>query len=145
MLRISALALAVLLSGSAGFAAAQVPPGIDLAKLEANATRRWPQPVLVSDLAGIRALDGRLGRLGVTDRVVRFGDGSLNIVIRYGGWFGLGARLIALPLAGIAMLGRQVVVMDISAEQLDAWPTFDEKSGVPLPGGDVVKVALTKN
>ena len=120
-------------------------PQVDLAKLEAAAARRFPQPVLVSDLAGIPVLDGKLGRLGVTDQVVRLPDGTARIVIRYGGLFGIGGRLIALPLAGIAMLGRQVVVMDIAAEQLGAWPTWTPAGAQPLPPGDSVKVGLTKN
>jgi hypothetical protein len=138
----TALALLLVATTTAG---AQPAPPVDLARLEANAARRWPQPVLVSDLAGIPVLDGRLGRLGVTDRVVGSSEGAPRVVIRYGGWLGFGARPIALPLAGIAMLGRQVVVMDISREQLDAWPTFADKDGVALPGSDVVKVGLTKN
>ncbi|MGA0532771.1 hypothetical protein [Hansschlegelia sp. KR7-227] len=119
-------------------------PPVDFARLEANAARRFPQPVLISDLVGIPVLDGRLGRLGVTEQVVRSG-GAPTIVIRYGGWFGFGGRPIALPLAGVAMLGRQVVVMDISPEQLEAWPTFEDGDAAPLAGGDVVKVGLTKN
>lgn len=120
-------------------------PQVDLAKLEAAAGRRFPQPVRVSDLAGIPVLDGRLGRLGATEQVVRLPDGAVKIVIRYGGLFGFGGRSIALPLAGVAMLGRQVVVMDISAEQLDGWPTWTPTGGQPLPAADTVKVGLTKN
>lgn len=126
-------------------ATAVAAPPVDVAKLEAMALRRFPQPVLVSDLAGIPVLDDRLGRLGTTGEVVRGKDGATTIVIRYGGVLGFGARRIALPLAGVAMLGRQVVVMDITAEQLDAWPTWTGADAQPLPGTDVVKVGLTKN
>lgn len=139
-LALAAAALASVLSG-----AASAQPAVDFAKLEANALRRWPQPVLVSDLADIPVLDGRLGRLGTTRQVVRTPDGGLRIVIDYGGVLGFGARPIALPLAGIAMLGRQVVVMDIAPEQLDAWPTWSPADAQPLAGTDLVKVGLTKN
>lgn len=126
-------------------AAAQPTTPVDVAKLEANAARRFPQPVLVSDLVDIPVLDGRLGRLGQTEKAIRARDGALQIVIRHGGLFGFGGRRIALPIAGIAMLGRQVVVMDITPEQLDAWPAWAAADGTPLPSGDKVKVALTKN
>ncbi len=126
-------------------AAAQSTPPVDLAALEANAARRWPQPVRVADLSGIPVLDGRLGKLGVTERVIRSKTGPARVVVRYGGWLGFGGRSIALPLAGLAMLGRQVVVMDISPEQLEAWPIFEDHGDAALPGDDVVKIGLTKN
>lgn len=141
---LSVLACAAILA-AAGVSAFAQAPAVDLAKLDAMAARRFPQPVLVSDLAGIPVFDGTLGRLGTTEKVVRLPNGTANIVIRYGGLFGFGGRSLALPLSGIAMLGRQVVVMDIAKDQLDAWPTWTPSGAQPLPPGDTVKVGLTKN
>ena len=122
--------------------------------LEQSAARRFPQPVRVGTLLDRQVLQPLESQptLGWIQAVVRRPDGGIAVVMSFGSLLGrvtwpvgaLFARLIAVPIDGMALVGQDMVVLDFTPAQLSALPTFDPKGSTPLPASDVIMVALAK-
>lgn len=126
-------------------ALAQTPKPSDMPPAVA-AARRFPQPVRVGDLhdrAVLQPLESKpvLGRVA---GVVQRADGTVDVVVQYGGLFGFGRRPIAVPLDAMALLGAEMEILDLTPKQLDALPTFDAAGTTPLPLDSTIKVALAR-
>jgi hypothetical protein len=130
-----------LLAVSAIFGQEPAPPGADL---RAFAAKRFPQPVRVGDLIDRRVLQPLESRpiLGHVDEVIRDGAGQLAIVVKYGGFFGFGARLIAVPADAIVLLGNELEILDFSPQQLDAFPTFHGIGASTLAHSEEIRLGL---
>jgi hypothetical protein len=118
---------------------------------EEKMNRRFPQPVKVGDLIGLPLLDYQDSTIGFIRQVIRTPDGKLHLVFPYGRWFGWvraggpfdwNRRLIAVPLEVVAILGRQVNILDMSREDLDQLPDFLAGQSQPLSAGDSIKIAI---
>ena len=140
----TAAAVAVVaLAASAGAQAQQSAPGMPLAEM---AARRFPQPVRVGDLLRRTVLEPKESqpRLGRVQGVVRRPDGSVAVVVAYGGLLGFGARPIAVPVEAVALLGEYVQVVGFTPDQLDAFATFDGAGAMPLPSDSTIRVGLAR-
>jgi hypothetical protein len=120
-------------------------PGVSAASLAERAARRFPQPVRVGDLIGRQVLEPTeaqhvLGRVGA---VVREKDGSLDMIVRFGGVLGFGTRPIAVPIEAVGLLGEYVAVVDFTPEQLAGFSTASEP-GPPLAPNEIIRVGLVK-
>ena len=140
-LRLSVIALAVLVSTAAVSEAAVAPP-----TLAEKAARRYPQPVRVGDLIGRQVLQPVpaqhvLGRVAAIDQNAR---GGIDILIRFGGFLGFGTRLIAVPVEAVALLGEHLAVLDFTPEQLREFPTVSEAGERALAPDTSIRVGLTK-
>ena len=115
----------------AGPAWAQPAPAIDIPALAAAANRRFPQPVRVGDLLGKDVVEPVEAQpvLGHVAAVTRRADGGLNMVIRYGGVFGVGEHPIAVPVEAMALIGPYLTVEGFTPDQLDRFPP----AGLPAP------------
>ena len=116
------------------------------AALAEAAARRFPQPVRVGDLLG-RTLQKQAESqdlLGHVHQVVRAADGTTSIVVDYGGTFGLGGRLIAVPVDAMVVVGRVVEIVGLKPEQVQALPTYVPGSDKPLAASEIIKVGLGK-
>jgi len=134
--------LAVWLSASQHVDAQQpAPPDADLA---AFAARRMPQPVRVGDLIGRTVLQPVESRvvLGHVTGVIRLGKDQIAIVMIYGGFFGFGGRIIAVPADAMVLLGTELEVLDFTPEKLNGFATFDSSGSVPLAADDVIRMGL---
>ncbi len=60
--------------------------------------RRFPQPVRVGDLIGLPVLDDGSRTLGLVREVVRTPGNKIELIVAYCGWFGWGARPVAVPI-----------------------------------------------
>lgn len=149
MRRVS-LACLILLS-MAGSAVAQSttpggmppPPGMTLA---ASAAMRFPQPVRVGDLIHrdvIEPVESQ-NRLGTVRQVVRGHDGTVAVVINYGGFLGFATRPIAVPIDAMVLLGQDMEVVAYTPRQLKAFPTFAADGTTPVPPDTILKVGLAK-
>ena len=116
------------------------PPGSDQA---AFAAKRFPQPVRVGDLIHRTVLEPTESRsiLGQVELVVRLSDGTNAIIIKYGGFWGLGGRDIAVPLNTMVLLGAEVEVLDLTPEQLRGFPNYDG-TGVELGADEIIHMGL---
>jgi hypothetical protein len=134
-----------------GFALAQSPapggmpppPGMSLTE---SAAMRFPQPVRVGDLLHRDVLQPVESQdiLGRVRQVVRDTSGTILVVIEFGGFFGLGARPIAVPVDAMVLLGQDMEVVAFTPEQLRQFPTFSAVGTSPLSDDAVIRVGLAK-
>jgi hypothetical protein len=125
----------------AALAQEPAPPGSDL---KAFAAKRFPQPVRVGDLIQRPVLEPLESRplLGHVVEVVRLADNELAIVIKYGGFWGLGGRDIAVPAQGMVLLGQELEVLDFTPQTLQSWPTFRADAAMVLGPDEVIHLGL---
>ena len=114
-----------------------------------TAKARFPQPVRVGDLGGRTVLEPREDQpvLGHVAGLVRKDGGDDLVLIELGGWLGLGwfgTRVVPVPVGAVALLGEYVALMDLTPEQLDALPTFEPASAVPIPPDETIRVGIVR-
>ena len=121
------------------------PPGTDLAR---SAGMRFPQPVRVSSLLSEEVQEPSESHvvLGSVQSLVREANGQVDVVVRYGGWFGsrFGARPIAVPLDAMVVVGAVMEIVAFRPPQLRRFPTFSPAGTTPLPPDAMVRVGLAK-
>jgi hypothetical protein len=147
--------MAVMLPASASdrrydIAQAMVPPtGTDDAAhpmpMQDRMSRRFPQPVRVSDLIGLPLLDDSMSTIGRVRQVVRTPQNRIELIVAYGGWFGLGARLVAVPIEVVGIEGRQLASLDMSDSDYAAAPTWQGDDATVLPQDATIRIALARN
>ena len=120
-----------------------MPPGMSL---EASAALRFPQDVRAGDLIGRDVLQPVESQnvLGHVRFLVRDGNGQVMVVVAYGGFLGIGGRLIAVPIDAMVLLGQDVEVAAYTPKQLRRFSTFAESGTVPIPADAVLRVGLAK-
>lgn len=128
-------------------------PGNGTVSPEETMRRRYPQPVRVGDLIGLPLLDWEDSTIGYIHQVVRTPAGKIQLVVPYSPWFGwartvcaLGwcRRPVAVPLETVAILARQVDLLDIDRAQLDAAPTFDPARATDIGADETITIAITR-
>jgi len=136
----TALLMLACFAGMDSRAQEPAPAGVDLA---AFAAKRFPQPVRAGDLIHRTVLQPTESRivLGHVLRVVRFEDGNLKIVVKYGGALGLGGRDIAVPIDAMVLLGEELEILDFTPEQLREFPTYGG-AGRALGADEVIHMGL---
>jgi len=119
------------------------PPGMSLAE---SAAMRFPQPVRVGDLIGrevLRPVESQ-DVLGRVRRVVRSQNGQIKVVVEFGGFLGVGARPIAVPVDAMVLLGQDMEIVAFTPQQLRQFPTFSPTSTTDVANDAIVKVGLAK-
>jgi hypothetical protein len=120
---------------------------------EERMRRRFPQPIRAGDLIGLPVLDWQDSTIGYIRDVVRTPAGKIQLVVPYGRWLGWARtecllswcrRPVAVALETVAILGRQVGVLDMTREEFDAAPTFQPTQASPIPHDDTFAIAITR-
>ena len=129
------------------------------AEMDQRATRRFPQPARVGDLVGRALLQPTEAQpvLGRVTGLVRRGDGATAVIVRLDGrlglsglglrwinWAGFGARLVAVPIEAVALLGEHVALVDLTPERLQALPTFAPDAAPAIGPDETVRVGLVR-
>jgi hypothetical protein len=139
-----------------GFAVAQanIPPtGMgdqDMAMAAANMAaeermkRRYPQPIRVGALIGARVSDNDSRTIGFVRHVVRTPQDKIALIVDYGGWFGWGARPVAVPIAVLGVFGREVASLDMPRSDYAGAPTWQSNGDAVLPRDDTIRIALAR-
>ena len=119
------------------------PSGMSLAD---SAAMRFPQPVRVGDLLHRYVLQPVESQrvLGTVQQIVRENDGTLKVVMDYGGFLGFGTRPIAVPVDATVLVGEVIEVVAFTPAQLAAFPTYVIVAGTQLSADSVIKVGLAK-
>ena len=119
------------------------PPGMSL---EQSNAMRFPQPVRVGQLLGRLVLQPVESQtvLGHVRAVVRDTKGQILVVISFGGFLGVGSRLIAVPLDAMVLVGEVMEVAAYTPSQLRGFATFAAPGTTPVAADTVVKVGLAK-
>lgn len=136
---------------------ASAPPGDEKSEKdvtpEEKMRRRFPQPVRVGFLIGLPVLDWDDSTIGFIQQVVRTPQGKIQLVVPYYsrlGWVRNGGPLdrwrrpVAVPIETVAILARQVDVLDMSRQEFDAAPTFAPSNATPLAADERIQIAITR-
>ena len=111
---------------------------------EEKMAMRFPQPVRVPYLVGLPMLDENNATLGHVQSVVRSHEGKIKLVVDYGGLFGFGSRLVAVPIEVCVMLGRQVAAFDMPRAEFDVAPTWYGSGATALGPDETIQVAIER-
>jgi hypothetical protein len=119
-------------------------------EIERRYLARYPQPAKVSHLVGLPVLDQRDSTIGYVERVVRGKDGRIQLIVPYAPWFGWAKaglmdrfrRPVAVPLETVAILGRQIDVIEITRADFDKAPSWIADQVQQLAPDETVKIAL---
>jgi hypothetical protein len=110
--------------------------------MEERMRRRFPQPVRVGDLIGLPVLDDDDSTIGFVRQVARTPQDKIKLIVSYGGWFGWGTRPVAVPIAAVAILGRELASLDMPPSEYKAAPTWQGADATALPDDATILVAL---
>jgi hypothetical protein len=135
-------------AGPAGWTMAQahtqeVTPGLiekDSAPQERTDDPR-AQSVRVADLLGLPIRDENSSTMGHIRAVVRTQEGKIQLLMPLGGLFGFGERLVPIPIEAVAMLGRQVRVVDMPRDRFQKTPTWYGSNSEALADSETVRIA----
>ena len=116
----------------------------DMAEAE-RMRRRFPQPVRVGALIGLPVLDNDARTLGYVREVVRTPQNKIKLIISYGGVFGWGVRLVAVPIEVVGIEGRQIASLDMPPGEYATAPTWRAADDMAVPDGDMISIALARN
>jgi hypothetical protein len=119
------------------------PPGVSLAEA---ASRRFPQPVRVGDLLDRQVLQPLESQptLGWVHTIVRQHDGTIEVVVDYGGRFRFLNRPIAVPVDAMVLLGPYMEIVDFTPVQLDQFQTFDGAGTTVVSPDTIIHVGLAR-
>jgi hypothetical protein len=106
--------------------------------------RRWPQNVRVGDLLGLPLIDYDNRILGRVQQVVRTHDGKIVLVTTYGSWLGWGGRTVGVPLETVAILGRQIGVLDIDRKDFPSLPTWQGTGATGISPDETIRIAIAR-
>ena len=143
------VALACILLNTAAMAQSHTPGGMPPPSgmsLARSTAMRFPQPVRVGELLHrtvLRPVEAQTV-LGRVDRLVRDPQGTIDVVVDYGGFLGFGRRPIAVPLDATVLLGAVMEIVAYTPRQLRHLPTFDPAGTTPLTADTIVMVGLAK-
>jgi hypothetical protein len=111
---------------------------------EEKMRRRFPQPVRVGDLIGLPLLDWDDSTIGYVRHVVRTPEGKIQLIVNQGRLFGWGGRLVQVPIEAVAILARQLDLLDISVEDFRAAPAWSAATTQPIPSDDMIRIAISR-
>ena len=131
-------------AGGAPHANTQTGPADDDLTPAERMAERFPQKVRVGDLIGLPLLDFDDRTLGYVREVARTPEGGIVLVVPVGGWFGHGGRPVAVPIETVAILGRQIALLDIPRAELPQRATWATKDGSPVAGSEIIRIAITR-
>lgn len=105
--------------------------------------RRFPQPVRVGDLIGLRVLDDNDVTIGIVRHVARTTEGKVLLIVAHTGPLGWGGRLVSVPLEAVAIFGRQLASLDMKPTEYASAATWTTGSAELLRPDEKILVGLT--
>ena len=107
---------------------------------------KYAQPIRVGDLARryVIAPTPEQAVLGTVAPVAaaRSADGSVFVIIDWGGLFGFGTTRVAVPLEEVAALGEHVALVAMPQPQLSALRRYSEAEFTPLPADLRIQIMI---
>ena len=111
---------------------------------EERMRRRFPHPVRVGDLIGLRVLDYNDVTIGVVRHVERTVEGKIQLIVAHTGPLGLGGRLVSVPIEAVAIFGRQLASLDMKPEEYASAATWTTGATELLGIEERILIGLTK-
>jgi sporulation protein YlmC with PRC-barrel domain len=90
------------------------------------------QAITASDLEGKAVVNEAGEQIGEVSNIVEStADGKMYVVIDQGGFMGVGEKRVALSLEGLTMQGDQILVPQLSQQEIEALPEFQASDQFP--------------
>jgi hypothetical protein len=109
---------------------------------------RFPQPVKVGDLIGLPVLDYFDATIGYVRSVVRTPAGKIQLVVTQGGWPAgwstWRSRLVPVPIEVVAILGRQIVALEMSRDEFASARTWSNADGQAIAPNEMIRIAISR-
>jgi hypothetical protein len=122
----------------------QPPSATDERTPEERMNARFPQKVRVGDLIGLAVLDYDDRTLGYVTDVVRKPDGRIVLVMPEGASLFRSGRPVPIPIETVAILARQLDLLDIPREDVPKLPTWHPADGSPIDRNDIIRIAISR-
>jgi hypothetical protein len=107
--------------------------------------RRFPQPVRVGDLIGLRVLNDKHVTIGFVRHVVRTPQGRIQLIVAHSGVLGWDGRLVAVPIEVVGIMGRQLASLDMKPEEYAAAPTWSGGDAEVILPDEKILIGLTQH
>jgi hypothetical protein len=75
---------------------------------------------------------------------VRTPEGKIQLIVNQGRLFGWGGPLVQVPIEAVAILARQIDLLDIPLKEFRAAPAWSEASTQPIPSDDMIRIAVSR-
>jgi PRC-barrel domain protein len=111
---------------------------------EERMRRRFPQPVRVGDLIGLRVLDDNDVTIGIVRHVARTTEEKVLLIVAHTGPLGWGSRLVAVPIEAVAIFGRQLASLDMKPAEYASAVTWSAARAALLGPEEKILVGLTR-
>ncbi len=108
---------------------------------EERMNRRFPQKVRVGDLIGLPLLDKDDRTLGHVTQVVRTRAGKIELIVSCCGYFDWGGRPVPVPIETVAILARQIDLLDIPRQDFLALATWNGTDSAIDPN-ETIRIAI---
>jgi hypothetical protein len=83
--------------------------------------------------------------LGRVPAVIRDAQGNVMVVMNFGGFYGYGGMLIAVPIDATVLLGQDMEVVAYTPRQLKTFSTFKASpETIEVPNDSMIKVGVAK-
>jgi PRC-barrel domain len=105
---------------------------------------RFPQPVRVGDLIGLRVLDDNDVTIGIVRHVARTTEGKVLLIVAHTGPLGWGGRLVSVSIEVVAIFGRQLASLDMKPAEYASAATWTTGSTELLGTKERILIGLTK-
>lgn len=111
-----------------------------------RAAMRFPQPVVVGTLTGRRLIGPEESQpvLGHVRGMVRNKDGGNQLVVETGGHLGIGTRLVVVDADSVALLNKQVALIDVDPDDFRKLPAYRSGSLPSLNPGETIRLGVVK-
>lgn len=107
--------------------------------------RRFPQPVLVSDLIGRKVLDRNQVVLGIVEAIVAAPEGDLHVAFQRRRLFVLRGDTVLVPNILAALLGPFVILPEASDEDIAGLQAYQPSRYRVVEAGSRIRMALAKH
>jgi hypothetical protein len=106
--------------------------------------RRFPQPVRVGDLIGLRVVDDNDATIGVVRQAARTAEGRILLIVAHTGVLRWGGRLVAVPIEAVGIFGRQLASLDMKPEEYASAPTWTGAGAQLIAPDEMIAIGLTR-
>ena len=111
---------------------------------EERMRRRFPHPVRIGDLIGLRVLDDNDVTIGIVRHAARTTEGKVLLIVAHTGPLGWGGRLVTVPIEAVAIFGRQLASLDMKPAEYASAATWTAGSTELLGTEEKILIGLTK-
>lgn len=111
---------------------------------EQKMERRFPQKVRVGDLIGLPMLDYDDRTMGRVTDVVKTADGKIALISTCCGYFDWSRHQVAVPIETVAILARQIDVLDITREAFFTLASWNDNDGAKLGADETIRIAISR-